>query len=314
MPQLLTALFTVTTAKTIWVISAKNGELPIPGGGTTRPAATVQRTQYYPSRLPWKSNSGDNPGSQPYKYGGKEFVEMHGLDEYDSEARWYYPAIMRTTTPDPLAEMYYDISPYAWCANNPVKNVDPNGMWIESAWDVFSLVTGAKSLVNNIRQGNVGAAIVDGLGVAADGLALALPGIPGGVGAGIKAIRAGDNVLDAVSTAKTVENATDMGKVAKVQPNPHGAKGKPDHQAKVKELETKAANENPGQNIVTEKKINAKGSNRRPDVQVQDPKQNNKTTKVYEAERNPNSKRNQKREEEYRNLGIPYETHKVSIY
>lgn len=96
-------------------------------GSTTYPAATVQRTQYYPSGLPWKSNSGDNPGSQPYKYGGKEFVEMHGLDEYDSVARWYYPAIMRTTTPDPLAEKYYDISPYAWCGNNPVRFVDPDG-------------------------------------------------------------------------------------------------------------------------------------------------------------------------------------------
>ena len=52
---------------------------------------------------------------------------MHGLDEYDSDARWYYPAIMRTTTPDPLAEMYYDISPYAWCANNPVNRIDPDG-------------------------------------------------------------------------------------------------------------------------------------------------------------------------------------------
>ncbi|MPM25074.1 hypothetical protein SDC9_71564 [bioreactor metagenome] len=96
-------------------------------GSTTYAAATEQKTQYYPSGLPWKSNSGDNPGSQPYKYGGKEFVEMHGLDEYDSDARWYYPAIMRTTTPDPLAEKYYDISPYAWCANNPVKFVDPDG-------------------------------------------------------------------------------------------------------------------------------------------------------------------------------------------
>ncbi len=96
-------------------------------GSTTHPAATVQRTQYYPSGLPWKSNNGDNPGSQPYKYGGKEFVEMHGLDEYDSDARWYYPAIMRTTTMDPLAEKYYDISPYAWCGNNPVRFVDPDG-------------------------------------------------------------------------------------------------------------------------------------------------------------------------------------------
>jgi hypothetical protein len=32
---------------------------------------------------------------------------MHSLDEYDSKARWYYPAICRTTTMDPLAEKYY---------------------------------------------------------------------------------------------------------------------------------------------------------------------------------------------------------------
>lgn len=52
---------------------------------------------------------------------------MHGLDEYDSEARWYYPAIMRTTTMDPLCEKYYSTSPYAWCGNNPVNLVDPDG-------------------------------------------------------------------------------------------------------------------------------------------------------------------------------------------
>ena len=28
---------------------------------------------------------------------------------------------------DPLAEKYYNISPYAYCANNPVNFVDPDG-------------------------------------------------------------------------------------------------------------------------------------------------------------------------------------------
>ena len=32
---------------------------------------------------------------------------------------------------DPLCEKYYSISPYAYCFNNPVKFVDPNGMWIQ---------------------------------------------------------------------------------------------------------------------------------------------------------------------------------------
>ncbi len=60
---------------------------------------------------------------------------MHGLDEYDSYARWYYPAIMRTTTMDLLCEKYYSISPYAWCANNPVRFVDPTGMFVSTHTD-----------------------------------------------------------------------------------------------------------------------------------------------------------------------------------
>ena len=87
----------------------------------------VERTQYYPSGLPWAERLSDSFTAHPWKYNGKEFVEMHGLDEYDSKARWYYPAICRTTTMDPLAEKYYATSPYAWCGNNPVGNVDLDG-------------------------------------------------------------------------------------------------------------------------------------------------------------------------------------------
>lgn len=93
---------------------------------------TIQRTQYYPSGLPWAESTGAIV--QNKKYNGKEWIEMHGLDEYDSQARMYYPAIMHTTTLDPLAEKYYNISPYAWCGNNPVNYIDPFGMdmdWVE---------------------------------------------------------------------------------------------------------------------------------------------------------------------------------------
>ena len=64
---------------------------------------------------------------QPYKYGSKELDRMHGLDLYDSEARWYDSLLGRTTTMDPLAEKYYSLSPYLWCAGNPVKNIDLHG-------------------------------------------------------------------------------------------------------------------------------------------------------------------------------------------
>ena len=35
------------------------------------------------------------------------------------------------TSVDPLAEKYYSISPYAYCAGNPVRYTDPNGMDID---------------------------------------------------------------------------------------------------------------------------------------------------------------------------------------
>lgn len=52
---------------------------------------------------------------------------MHGLDLYDSQARWYDSLLGRTSTMDPLAEKYYSLSPYLWCAGNPVKYGDERG-------------------------------------------------------------------------------------------------------------------------------------------------------------------------------------------
>ena len=82
-----------------------------------------------------------NPGVQPYKYGTKEFDRQNGLDWYDSQARMYDPLLGRTPTMDPLSEKYYPISPYAWCAGNPINRIDKNGMdWYfskdgEIVWD-----------------------------------------------------------------------------------------------------------------------------------------------------------------------------------
>ena len=115
---------------------------------------------------------------------------MHGLDVSDLGWRGLHNAKFRFDSFDPDAELDYDLSPYAACHNNPVLKVDPNGRWVESVWDVISLGTGIKSLVSNIKQGKVGDAILDGIGVVADGVALVLPIVPAGAGATIKAYRA----------------------------------------------------------------------------------------------------------------------------
>ena len=88
----------------------------------------AQRTKYYPSGLPFAyDRTLDHPDLQHRKYNGKEFVEMHGYDTYDIVWRQYYPAIARFQTPDPYAEKYYSISPYAMCGDNMVNRIDPDG-------------------------------------------------------------------------------------------------------------------------------------------------------------------------------------------
>ena len=42
-------------------------------------------------------------------------------------ARHYDPFVARWLSPDPLMEKYYGMSPYLYCAGNPVNLVDPDG-------------------------------------------------------------------------------------------------------------------------------------------------------------------------------------------
>ncbi len=90
-----------------------------------------QVTNYYPFGAPYAdSSSSKNANKQQYKYNGKELDRMHGLDTYDYGARQHDPILARWDRIDPLCEKYYSISPYAYCANNPVRYVDPTGEFI----------------------------------------------------------------------------------------------------------------------------------------------------------------------------------------
>ena len=85
-----------------------------------------QVNAYYPFGTPIHA-LGTNESQQRYKYNGKEFDELHGLNTYDYGARQYAPLLPLWDRVDPLAEKYYGVSPYAYCANNPVVFVDSDG-------------------------------------------------------------------------------------------------------------------------------------------------------------------------------------------
>lgn len=105
----------------------------IAGVYNTRTDSLEQRTGYYPYGLPHASASENGgPETNRRKFGAKELTADLGLNLYDFAARWHNPAIPGFTTPDPLAEKYRDISPYVYCAADPINLIDPSGMTIDT--------------------------------------------------------------------------------------------------------------------------------------------------------------------------------------
>lgn len=84
----------------------------------------LQSLEYFPSAAIFRRSG---YGFQNRRFCGKEELAMHGFDMYDSQARLQYTRIPRFSTMDPLMERYYHLSPYTYCANNPIKYVDPDG-------------------------------------------------------------------------------------------------------------------------------------------------------------------------------------------
>ena len=198
----------------------------------------VQSLEYYPSGLIFRSTNYD---LQSNKYTGKELISMHGLNQYDSDARMQEFQIPHFTTRDPLCEEYYDISLYAYCANNPMRYVDPDGRFIGTAigtivggikgayeahkngtdvWAgaaegmVAGAITGAAvdlAVAATVATGG-GALVVIGAGVAAGTVAGATGAIAGDVtGQVVASVRSGKTFSQAASNIST-DNFSDKAK------------------------------------------------------------------------------------------------------
>jgi RHS repeat-associated protein len=85
---------------------------------------TVQHIEYVPFGEVFIEER-NNTWNTPYLFNAKELDEETGLYYYG--ARYYDPRVSIWLSTDPLQEKYPNISTYAYCSNNPVMFVDPDG-------------------------------------------------------------------------------------------------------------------------------------------------------------------------------------------
>ena len=118
----------------------------------------IQSEDYYPFGLTFNSYSRENSVANQYKFNGKEEQDELGLGWLDYGARMYMPDIGRWGVVDPMAEKGRRHSPYNYAFNNPVRFIDPDGMWPE--WSLSDVVHTGLDVVG----------MIPGVGEVADGL------------------------------------------------------------------------------------------------------------------------------------------------
>ncbi|MDR1552838.1 MAG: RHS repeat-associated core domain-containing protein [Prevotellaceae bacterium] len=111
--------------------------------GSTRVVVSQSGTvlgtnDYYPFGKRWEGANLQAPNTR-YLFSGKERQTTADINYMDFGSRMYDDFLGRWFTQDPLAEEYYPLSPYAYCGNNPVTMIDPDGEgFFSSLWGAVS--------------------------------------------------------------------------------------------------------------------------------------------------------------------------------
>ena len=88
--------------------------------------------------------------TSPYLFNAKELDEETGLYYYG--ARYLNPSIALWLSTDPLQGKYPGMSPYNYCAGNPVKLVDPDGKDMAIKAEDSNALGNARNIYIHLRQ------------------------------------------------------------------------------------------------------------------------------------------------------------------
>jgi len=125
------------------IVSSSNGYEPqyhfTDHLGSTRVVATydnewtdIQRKNYSPFGKEWETPFFPESGND-LTFSGKEKQTIGDMGFLDFGARFYDSEGGIFLQQDPLAEKYYHIGQYNYCAGNPIKFVDPDGnIWVDA--------------------------------------------------------------------------------------------------------------------------------------------------------------------------------------
>lgn len=107
-----------------------------------------ERNDYYPFGA--RHVRGDYPqlAANRFKYNGKEEQMTGDLEYLDYGARMYDSGLGRWFGMDLMSEDYYSWSVYNYCLNQPVRFVDPNGLWVDE-WNL-NVITGEFTWFSNL--------------------------------------------------------------------------------------------------------------------------------------------------------------------
>lgn len=94
---------------------------------------------------------------QRYKFQGKELDRSHGLNWNFHGARFADLLTGSWTTADPLAEAFYNMSPYSFCNSNTAMFTDPNGKKIKGVTkrDISLFVSDISNILGNSKFANL---------------------------------------------------------------------------------------------------------------------------------------------------------------